>query len=121
MSHLMVVTHPSLVAGFHLAGVEAYGVETPERAQDLIKSWLFDAEPALIAIDDNLLMGIDPGFIRRVNESENLFLIGIPGGPPPARLGPASRSQTGARQTRIEEMVQRAIGIHITFRGNNHD
>ena len=32
MSHLMIITHPSLVAGFHLAGVEAFGVETPERA-----------------------------------------------------------------------------------------
>ena len=122
MSHLMIITHPSLVAGFHLAGVEAFGVETPERAQDLIKSWLFDAEPALIAIDDGLLSGVDPNFIRRVNASDNLYLIGIPGGPPPARLGPASRSQSSTRQTRIEEMVQRAIGIHITFKGsNNHD
>jgi vacuolar-type H+-ATPase subunit F/Vma7 len=38
MSSLLVVTRPALVTGFHLAGVEAFGVDDVESAQELIKS-----------------------------------------------------------------------------------
>ena len=120
MSHLLVITNPSLIAGYHLAGVEAFKAETPERAADLIKSWLYDAEPALVAIDENLLAGLQPDFLRRVNASD-IHLIGIPS---PSTL-PSSdylkREENSERQQRIEKMVQQAVGFHITFKGNNHE
>ena len=36
MSRLIVVTRPALVTGFQLAGVDAYGAEDVETAQELI-------------------------------------------------------------------------------------
>ena len=120
MSHLLVITHPSLVPGFQLAGVEAYGAETAERAKDLIKSWLFDAQPALIAIDETLLEGLDADFLKRINASED-FLIGIPGPSGADFDGHSDHLENSERKQRIEDMVQRAIGFHITFKGTNHD
>ena len=55
MSRLLVVTRPALVHGFELAGVDAYGVEDVESAQELIESWLITGEIGLLAIDDGLL------------------------------------------------------------------
>ena len=109
MSRLLVVTRPALVPGFQLAGVDAYGVEDVESAQDLIKNWLEVGEVGLLAIDDGLLERMDPAFIRRLETSDRLPFLAIPGGRP---LGPEA-----SRKYRIAEMIRRAIGFHITFKG----
>ena len=109
MSRLLVVTRPALVHGFELAGVDAYGVEDVESAQELIESWLITGEIGLLAIDDGLLERMDPTFVRRIETSDRLPFLAIPGGRP---LG-----QEASRKYRIAEMIRRAIGIHITFRG----
>lgn len=109
MSRLLVVTRPALVQGFHLAGVEAYGAEDVESAQELIENWLKAGEIGLLAIDDGLLERMDPVFIRRLETSDRLPFLAIPGGQP---LGPEA-----SRKHRIAEMIRRAIGFHITFKG----
>ena len=65
MSQLFIVTRPSLVNGFHLAGVDAYGVEDIESAQELIDKWLNAGEVGLLAIDDGLLVHMEAAFQRR--------------------------------------------------------
>jgi hypothetical protein len=40
MSRLIVLTRPALVPGFQLAGINAYGAEDVETAQEWISSWL---------------------------------------------------------------------------------
>lgn len=109
MSRLLVVTRPSLVPGFQLAGVDAYGVEDIEAAQELISGWMGAGEVGLVAIDDGLLARMDPAFILRLESSEHLPFLAIPGGAP---LGPEA-----FRRHRIAEMIRRAIGVHITFKG----
>ena len=109
MSRLIVVTRPALIHGFQLAGVDAYGAEDVESAQELIESWLGAGEIGLLAIDDGLLERMDPAFIRRLETSDQLPFLAIPGGRP---LGPES-----SRKYRIAEMIRRAIGFHITFKG----
>lgn len=109
MSRLLVVTRPALVHGFQLAGVEAYGAEDVESAQELIENWLKAGEIGLLAIDDGLLERMDPVFIRRLETSDRLPFLAIPGGQP---LGPEA-----SRKHRIAEMIRRAIGFHITFKG----
>lgn len=109
MSRLLVVTRPALVHGFQLAGVEAYGAEDVESAQELIENWLKAGEIGLLAIDDGLLERMDPDFIRRLETSDRLPFLAIPGGQP---LGPEA-----SRKHRIAEMIRRAIGFHITFKG----
>jgi vacuolar-type H+-ATPase subunit F/Vma7 len=109
MSQLFVLTRPALVPGFQLAGVEAHGVEDVESAQELIEKWMTAGEVGLLAIDDGLLAHIDAAFIKRLSSSELLPFIVIPGGQP---LGPEA-----SQRYRIAALIRRAIGFHITFRG----
>lgn len=120
MSHLVVITHPSLVPGFHLAGVEAYGAEDVETAQGLISSWIEEGNKALVAIDENLLSLMDPDMLKRMESSQILFHIGIPGGHTVGSLGYKEINEGISRQQRITEMVRRAIGVHIMFDGKHN-
>lgn len=109
MSQLFVVTRPALVPGFQLAGVDAHGVEDAESAQKLIEKWMTADEAGLLAIDDGLLAHMDAAFIKRLTSCEHLLYMSIPGGQP---LGPEA-----TQRYRITALVRRAIGFHITFKG----
>jgi vacuolar-type H+-ATPase subunit F/Vma7 len=109
MSRLLIVTHPALVTGFHLAGVEAFAIEDAESAQELIGGWLDDGEEGLLAIDEGLLAHMELTLVKRLQAAAHLPYLAIPGGRP---LDPAD-----SRRHRIAEMVRRAIGFHITFKG----
>jgi vacuolar-type H+-ATPase subunit F/Vma7 len=113
MSRLLVVTRPSLVPGFQLAGVDAYGVEDMESAQELIDSWLDSGEVGLLAIDDGLLERMPPAFIKRLESSERIPYLAIPGGQP---LGAEA-----SRRHRIAQSIRQAIGFHITFKGEEFE
>lgn len=109
MSRLIVITRAALLPGFQLAGVDAYGVEEIETAQELIEHWLKDEEVGLLAIDEDILAHLDSSLIKLLDNSDKLTYLIIPGGGP---LG-----QEISRKHRITEMIRRAIGSHITFRG----
>ena len=109
MSQLFVLTRPALVPGFQLAGVEAHGVEDVESAQELIDKWLVAGEVGLLAIDDGLLAYMDVAILKRLSASEHLLYLAIPGGQP---LGPEA-----SQRHRIAALIRRAIGFHITFKG----
>jgi vacuolar-type H+-ATPase subunit F/Vma7 len=109
LSRLIVVTRPSLVPGFQLAGLEAFAAEDTAAAQRLVTGWLEAGEAALLALDDSLLANFDPALRRRLEAAGQLPYIAIPGGGP---LEP-ERSSRG----RITELIRGAIGFHITFRG----
>ncbi len=109
MSRLIVVTRPSLAPGFQLAGVEAFAADDADAAQRLVTGWLDTGEAGLLALDDGLLADFDPAVRRRLEAAEQLPYIAIPGGGP---LEPKT-----SRQRHISELIRRAIGFHITFRG----
>lgn len=109
MSRFLVITRPSLVAGFDLAGVEAYAVQDVESAQELIQGWMAAGEAGLLAIDDGLLERMDREFINWLDTSEKIPYLAIPSGAP---LG-----LEASRKYRIAELIRRAIGFHITFKG----
>jgi vacuolar-type H+-ATPase subunit F/Vma7 len=108
MSHVLVIVRPALVAGFQLAGVDTYCAEDPETAQELITSWLDARESGLLAIDEALLRGMKPSFLRRLQEAEGLPYLAIPGG----RESDAPVS----RRRRLAEMLRRTTGYQITFK-----
>jgi vacuolar-type H+-ATPase subunit F/Vma7 len=112
MSRLLVITRPELAVGVQLAGVNAYGAETVETAQELIGSWLDAGESGLIAIDDGFMDYLDAGILEQLEASSRLLYIPIPGGNP---LGPQV-SQRG----RIAALIRQAVGFHITFKGEVH-
>ncbi len=110
MSRLLVVTRPSLTPGFDLAGVEAFAVANVEEAQQLIGRWLDEGETGLMAIDEEMLTRFDPLFMRRLESADHLPHIAIPSGEP-AMLEISNRQ-------RLAELIRRAIGFHITFKGS---
>jgi vacuolar-type H+-ATPase subunit F/Vma7 len=109
MSRLLVVARPSLAPGFHLAGVEAFAAEDADEAQQLIAGWLDRGEAGLLAIDDGLLAGLDDAFRRQMESADRLPYLALPGGEP---LQPET-----SRRRRIAELIRKAVGFHITFRG----
>jgi vacuolar-type H+-ATPase subunit F/Vma7 len=92
-----------------LARVDAYGAEDVESAEGVVEELLESGESGLLAIDDGILAEMDPAFLRRLQAAEQLPYISIPGGRP---LG-----QEAHRRYRLAEMIRRAIGVHITFKG----
>lgn len=113
MSRLFVVTRPELVAGFHLAGVDAYAAEDVEAAQEMIAAWAAAGESGLLAIDDGLLEKMDALFVKKMDSFENILYVAIPSG---GSLGPEA-----FRRYRISEMIRRAIGFQITFKGEEDE
>lgn len=111
MSRLLVLTRPSLAPGFQLAGVDVFSAEDLETAQFMIENWLEAGETGLIAIDDGLLENMDPILLKRLETSDNLPYLAIPGGEP---LG-----LEASRRHRITMMIRQAIGFHITFKGED--
>jgi len=109
MSRLLVVTSPALAPGFQLAGVEAYGAEDAESAQNLIGPWLDAGEAALLAIDERLLEHMERAFIERLQAADHLPYLPIPGSEP---IGKGI-----SRRHHIEEMIRRAIGFKVTLKG----
>ena len=79
------------------------------RDRELIEAWISAGEEGLLAIDDGLFERMEPAFIKRMSSVERMPFLAIPGGEP---LGIEA-----SRKYRIAEMIRRAIGIHITFKG----
>jgi len=113
MSRLILITRPSLVSGFHLAGVEAYGVEDYETAQELILSWKYKGDSGLLAIDDGILANMEKSFLKELDDYEPFLYLSIPMGEP---LGPEF-----SRKHRVAQLIRQAIGFHITFRGEEEE
>jgi len=109
VSRLLIITRPAFVSGFRLAGVDVFGAEDVETAEELIQEWLRAGEAGLLAIDEGILERMDPRVVKQLRAAEQLPCLAIPGGKP---LGPEA-----SRRVRIAGMLRRAIGFHITFKG----
>jgi vacuolar-type H+-ATPase subunit F/Vma7 len=113
MSRLIVITCPDLLPGFQLAGVEAYGMEDAQAAQELIGPWLEEGEAGMLAIDDCILKDMEPTFVERLEAADHLPFLSIPGCEP---VDPGT-----TRKQRIAEMIRRATGFQITFKGESSE
>lgn len=109
MSRLLVISRPAFVAGFWLAGVDAFAAEDVEAAEEMILEWLARGERGLLAIDGGILERMDRRVVAQLDAAEQLPYLAIPGGQP---LGAEA-----SRQERLARMLRRAIGFHITFKG----
>ncbi|MFW5942958.1 MAG: V-type ATP synthase subunit F [Chloroflexota bacterium] len=109
MSRLLIITSPFLVPGFRLAGADAYGAEDPETAEALISGWLDAGESGLLAVDEGILETISPEIVARLRTAERLPFLAIP--------GVSATVSDATRRARTAQMIRRAAGFHITFRG----
>jgi vacuolar-type H+-ATPase subunit F/Vma7 len=110
MSRLLVIIRPELVTGFHLAGVEAFPAADIETAMEFIEDLLQSGESCLLAVDDGLLAKMDPRFIRRLEASDQILFIAIPGG--------FGVDEIVFRRQRISEFTRQAIGFHSVFKSD---
>jgi vacuolar-type H+-ATPase subunit F/Vma7 len=108
MSRLWAIVRPGLVTGFQLGGVETFGAEDIETAEELIGAWLDDNDPGLLLLEDSFLAYLDQALFKRLDGSNNQFWVAIPGG---GSLGPEA-----TRSARIAKMVRRALGLRVDFR-----
>lgn len=111
MSRLMVIVRPELISGFELAGVNAYSAREVETAGELINKWLETGETGLVAIDDGFLEYMEASLLRRLETSDKLLCLAIPGG---RTLGPPLSSRE-----RIAALIRQAIGVYITFKSDD--
>jgi V/A-type H+-transporting ATPase subunit F len=107
MGRLMVITTPDLAPGFQLAGAETFVVESAEEAKTVLQQLLEGDEASLIVLRQDLLGAVPPRLQRQIDASYRPVVMAIPGGTP----------TTSAEEHRryIAELIQRAIGFHITF------
>ena len=111
MSRLLIVVRPPLLAGFQLAGVEAFPAPSASEAQRLIGRWLDEGQAGLLGVEEGLLAAFEPAFRRRLEAADQLPYIALPSG----ELAGPEVSTRG----RIAELVRRTIGFHVTFRGES--
>lgn len=109
MAKLAVISEPALASGFALAGVEVHAVVTPVEAKRVLLALMDEPDVGIIAIPAAYLGALDEATRRRVNGSTKPVVVAVPSGVP---------TEAGERRSRqIAEMIRRAIGFRITFRG----
>lgn len=109
MAKLAVITEPALAPGFALAGVEVYGVDSPAEAKRALLALMDEPDMGIIAIAAGHLSALDEATRRRVIGSTRPVVVAMPSG---------MSTEVGERRSReIAEMIRRAIGFRITFRG----
>jgi vacuolar-type H+-ATPase subunit F/Vma7 len=107
MSRIRAIVRPHLVPGFDLAGVETHGAEDVETAAALLSAWLDEGEACLVAIDEILAERLQPSIVSRLQASERVLYLAIPGG--------GTTDYAVTRGARIARMIRRSIGVRITF------
>ncbi|MBI9045742.1 MAG: hypothetical protein JEZ06_14725 [Anaerolineaceae bacterium] len=113
MSRMVVLTRQSLVPGFQLAGVEAFGTRSLKDAQSFLQSWMQADESMLIAIDHDILSEMDAVYQKQLTACDHLYIVPIPGS--------HTLSLEKYRHRFISEMIRKAIGIQISFKGSQDE
>lgn len=78
---------------------------------ELITTWLDRKESGLLAIDEEILEALAPALVARLQDTADLPYLAIP--------GVRSRAPDKGRLSRTAQMIRRAVGFHITFRGED--
>lgn len=112
MRRLVVMVRPDQVNGYRLAGLEAFGVDDPETANNVIRSWLTNKDEILLALGDSIFSMLGENLVNRIYTSNQMLLVTIPDGP----VSIADRQ----RQQRIFDTIRHATGVQIRFKGETH-
>jgi vacuolar-type H+-ATPase subunit F/Vma7 len=110
VSSLRIIVPPEVAAGFHLAAAEAFSAENSAQAERLVRGWIAAGESGLLAIDEGLLAGIEPGLRRQLEDGDPLPCLPIPRGDP--------QGEPAQTRARLVERIRRVVGVHIVFRGH---
>ena len=109
MAKLVVITEPALAPGFRLAGVEVHTASTAAEAERLLLALVDEGEAGVIAVHAPYLAALDERTHRRLDVRATPVVVGLP-------TGMAVTSEE-RRSRQLAELIRRAIGFRITFRG----
>lgn len=108
---LVVLTGADVADGFRLAGAQTLTAASAADAEALLRDILDAGDPGVVAVDQCLLDLIEPELRAALEGAAQPLLVVLPSG----------QGEHGASERRalLTELLQRAIGYHITFRGTS--
>ena len=106
-ARLHVVAPRELAAGFQLGGATVHAADSTGDAADAVDALIAEGERGVIGVYEPWLEEFDHDRRERLETSVAPVVVAVPSGLP---------SDVGAsRRARLAELLQRAIGYHITF------
>lgn len=108
-ARLVVISPEELVSGFRLAGVDVEVAEDGVGAEAVLRELLRQGEKGVIAVYGPFFGEVDEDLQRRLRASVSPVVVELPTG--------IGAEPDHVRRTRLANRLQRAIGYHITFGG----
>ena len=109
-AHLVVIVPSELAPGFGLAGASVRVADTAPAAAEILETLLTDGERGVIAVYEPHFAALDTDERVRLDGSVAPVVVSLPTG---------LMATTGAaRRSRLAGLLQRAVGYHITFGGD---
>lgn len=105
MYKLVVLTDRETAYGFKLAGAEVIEVENQEEANHLLASLLNDDHIGIIAMNEELVAGLDEHLRRKIDRLYRPIVIPIP----------AERrvEEQSGRAEYLRRLIRRAVGFDV--------
>ncbi|MFZ5439949.1 MAG: V-type ATP synthase subunit F [Myxococcota bacterium] len=99
-----VVCHPSLVAGFSLAGVEVEPSDDPARTLELLKRHAAEAKAGVVLVDERLLRAVPLELRQRLDRQGRPIFAPFPS---------PSWDEAAAAEEYVLEILRQAVGYRV--------
>ena len=107
VSRLRIVVPPELAAGFRMGGATVHAVDSAGQAADTVEVLIAEGERGVIGVYGPWLDEFDRVHRERLSGSIAPVVVAVPSG--------LMTESDDARRARLAELLQRAVGYHITF------
>lgn len=101
MTEVVFITAEDARYGFSLAGTQQLTV-VAERAEELLRQTLADADVGVVVIDERLVKSIDATYFSALEKSWRGLLVTLP----------APEHLTGGEDY-LQRLIRRALGYHV--------
>lgn len=106
-SRFLVVVPDDLAPGFRVAGAAVRAATDPDAAAETVRDLIGGDERGVIAVYEPWFVAFPPALRVRLERSVSPVVVPLPSG---------LEAEGGeARRARLAELLQRAVGYHITF------
>ncbi|MBI1870942.1 MAG: V-type ATP synthase subunit F [Chlamydiae bacterium] len=104
---LSMITQGDWASGFRLAGVDVRQVKTPQEARSLIQKFIDNAEPSLIAIEEDLYPLEDKKLQKHLEEKPFPVLLSLP---------KVEMEKAQDQEGYVSELVRSCIGYYVKLK-----
>jgi len=106
-ARLRIVTPSELAAGFQMGGASVHVADDAAAAAETVNSLIAEGEGGVIAVYEPWFTTFDRADRERLEDLVSPVVVAVPSG---------LVAEGGvARRARLAELLQRAVGYHITF------